>query len=362
MIRHNCPNCGAQLEVPDQYAGQSIRCGGCGATIQCPAAPEPPSIPVAAAAAPFPDNIAPSHASPVPSDGKSQAIVCLVLALLSFVCLGPLGSIPAVILGHISLSKIRNGRMSPDAQGLAVAGLVIGYINIVIMLLFMLVMPAILLPALARAREAARRSSCQNNLKQMGLVYKMFANESKGQVFPHLSATPGQLMSAKDEIYPEYLSEAFILVCPSDTEMPARMAEPDTLVDDESYFYLGYAVESDDDVAALCRVYKDSMAQGKPLDGDLKVPDALKTTTGSVLYRLREGVERFIITDTNNPAAAAIVQSQIPVLIERPENHVPSGGNVLFLDGHVEFIRYPSQWPMTVQTINVLKELDAMGK
>ncbi|MEA3365746.1 MAG: H-X9-DG-CTERM domain-containing protein [Candidatus Hydrogenedentes bacterium] len=27
-------------------------------------------------------------------------------------------------------------------------------------------------------------------------------------------------------------------------------------------------------------------------------------------------------------------------------NHVPGGGNVLFLDGHVEFIRYPGETPV----------------
>ena len=47
---------------------------------------------------------------------------------------------------------------------------------------------AILLPALARAREAARRASCANNLKQWGLIFKMYANESKGQKYP---ASPG---------------------------------------------------------------------------------------------------------------------------------------------------------------------------
>ncbi len=357
MIQHICPNCGAQLDVPDQYAGQPIRCGGCGATTQCPMESGPPAIPVAPAQA---------YAPPPPpqsSEGsKSQAIASLVFGILSFACLGPLGSIPAVILGHLSLSSIKKGTMPAEARGLAVAGLVIGYINIVLCVLVMLVMPAIMLPALSRAREAARRSSCQNNLKQMGLVYKMFANESKKQAYPHLSPAPGQLMSAKGEIYPEYLTDPNVLICPSMPDVEKWRARKDAAVDDESYFYLGYAVTNDKDVSAFCNAYKEHMAKGLPFDEDLQVPAGKGNGDGGVIYRLREGIERFFITDINNPAGASMVQSKLPILIERPENHVPKGGNVLFMDGHVEFIKYGTQWPMTDTTMNALKELDAMGK
>jgi prepilin-type processing-associated H-X9-DG protein len=75
-------------------------------------------------------------------------------------------------------------------------------------------------------------------------------------------------------------------------------------------------------------------------------------TEGSVtLYRLREGIERFFITDINNPAASSVAQSDIWVYydvvlpISERFNHVPGGGNILYMDGHVEFIRYPGDGP-----------------
>ena len=69
-------------------------------------------------------------------------------------------------------------------------------------------------------------------------------------------------------------------------------------------------------------------------------------------YRLREGIERFYITDINNPAASAEAQSAISIQFDIVDmdasdfNHVPGGANVLYLDGHVEFLRYPSDHPV----------------
>jgi prepilin-type processing-associated H-X9-DG protein len=67
---------------------------------------------------------------------------------------------------------------------------------------------------------------------------------------------------------------------------------------------------------------------------------------GTTVYRIREGIERFLITDINNPAASAKAQSNIVVMFDSVDssgknfNHIPGGSNVLYLDGHVEFQRY----------------------
>jgi len=64
------------------------------------------------------------------------------------------------------------------------------------------------------------------------------------------------------------------------------------------------------------------------------------------VYRFREGIERFMITDINNPAASAMAQSTLFIMADGVStnlsefNHVPGGSNVLYMDGHVEFRRY----------------------
>ena len=73
------------------------------------------------------------------------------------------------------------------------------------------------------------------------------------------------------------------------------------------------------------------------------------------MYRLREGIERFFVTDINNPAGSTLAQSTLPVCWDQfatdPAssgfNHIPGGSNVLWMDGHVSFIRYPGEYPVT---------------
>jgi prepilin-type processing-associated H-X9-DG protein len=283
------------------------------------------------------------------------------------------------------------------------------------------ILAAILLPALARARESARRASCANNLKQLGLVFKMYANESKGGKFPTMMKyDPPDINNIHEpclesqpnitnqfwhgpSVYPEYLSDVNIIVCPSDADGQQELAklagwtkqfEPgarDGYIDpcyfwEISYTYYGWALLAQDvfepgtDVNAAVTPLNwdfalaavDTFVTSKDVTPAERFDSDITTDLGKTIYRLREGIERFFITDINNPAASSKAQSTIPVQWDTVWttvkwdqsyfSHVPGGGNVLYMDGHVQFVKYSTEWPICRGFVNMMDTISASLK
>ncbi|MCX5641710.1 MAG: DUF1559 domain-containing protein [Candidatus Omnitrophica bacterium] len=156
-----------------------------------------------------------------------------------------------------------------------------------------------LLPALARAREQARRANCMSNLKQLGLTMHMFAQDNS-EAFPYISTTSrpaddlniltGTLASPNNI---KYIASFKVFVCPSagdDTVTTGTVLTASNL----SYAY-----------AAACNE--------------------------------QTGPDTCLMVD-QSANAAKDVKFINGLLTTNVVNHTTDGVNGLFVDGHVEWV------------------------
>lgn len=163
-VRFNCPQCGQVLEADLLMAGQSVQCPKCQHIFNSPTA-------AMAVLSPPP---------PVKATTPGLAIWSLVLGILSVVLcwIGMLAAIPAVVCGHVAHSRIRNSGGTLNGAGMALAGLILGYVAIGLAVLLIPMMTAIAIPSFMKSRADSRRSACVNNLRLIDHAKQQLATQN----------------------------------------------------------------------------------------------------------------------------------------------------------------------------------------
>ena len=260
-------------------------------------------------------------------------------------------------------------RAGHEAQEERIATWGFRFMQVTVPIFIIAIIAIILLPTISRSLEAARQAAGAENLETIGKALLEYSAHSDGNRLPPMvTDVPGAWVPDLRQLYPRYIKDPALLVRPSlnDPELVKAMknaleaSPPDyttahTLMA-RSYVYTGYVLL---DEAALA-AFKSALESPTPPDIQSDIDTADK-----MLRRLKRDVEYFFVANRSDPLAAANTRAAIPIMFERVTASVfgrdPDSANVLYLDGHVDPVRFGSAFPVTPGVQELLGGAEGRG-
>ena len=212
-------------------------------------------------------------------------------------------------------------------------------IELLVVIAIIALLAALLLPALARAKEFGRRAACMNNLHQLQIALNLYANDNEGVFPPRNNAKrwPAQLQSNFDNLR--------VLICPSDN--PPAGSDTDADLAPRSYVMNDF---SDYFSATLTpgtfKLFSKGLYPGAVTEGNIKHPGETiffgeKKTSSSQFY-----------VDLNTGTILDVTE-QGRHLRSATGGFATGGSNYSFADGSVRYIPFgkslcpENQWALT---------------
>ena len=213
-------------------------------------------------------------------------------------------------------------------------------IELLVVIAIIAILAAILFPVFARARENARRASCQSNLKQIALgvfQYKQDYDEKLPTVATPYAA-PGPYGWA-DAIQP-YLKSTQIYQCPSETTAPQANPQLAGYTD----YWINASATSLSDAS-----FTSSSLTVLLGDGDGTAPSAGSDYGSQSRYINRAGAALGGVTTT--ATCATTLTTPTNAITDKGASRHLDGGNYAFADGHVKWFKASASGGSTIAGI-----------
>ncbi len=214
-------------------------------------------------------------------------------------------------------------------------------IELLVVIAIIAILAAILFPVFGRARENARRSSCQSNMKQIGLGILQYNQDYDEKQIYAFIATPGVgngYSRWQDTVQP-YIKSYQLVVCPSDATPASDTTAPvirKNRAEDNGAFDSSYAVNSVTLLGAAEYVPTPPMINFFVTQPISIVQYEEAATTILLADAKQLEINTYLQTDWGN---------EVPADMRVAKRHL-EGATYLFADGHVKWLRdsKKSQW------------------
>ena len=203
-------------------------------------------------------------------------------------------------------------------------------IELLVVIAIIAILAAILFPVFAKAREKAKITACQNNVRQLGTAFAMYRSDYDGNMPPNWYYSASTMAYRWIHLTYPYINNDQIFQCPSKPTDDNTIWTPPytTRLPYSSYYYCHYylAGMNESDV-------RDTAGTIELMDGWF-FPDRDITWNQGMFHSPQADAITMAKWINNEPNDASYVNATILEQIRRHNN----GVNVTYYDGHVKWI------------------------